>query len=85
MTAIVLSPRQTRMTEITSLCLLLFIMGAGLLFMIMRWKLDGSALIVVGVLINSYVILFRSKLGQASARIEELERKLSTYTSLPNA
>jgi hypothetical protein len=84
MTAIALSARQTRISEITNLCLLLFTMGAGLFFTIMRWKLDGAALIVVCVLIFNYVTLLRSQLGQASARIEELEKKLSTSTDLPN-
>jgi hypothetical protein len=75
MTAIVLSARQTRTAEITSLCLLLFTMGAGLLFTFMRWTLDGSALIVVCVLIFNYVTLFRSQLGRASARIEEIGKE----------
>jgi len=84
MIAIALSPRQTRTAEITSHCLLILIMGVGLLFQLKGWELDGSALIAVGGLVFCYVTLFRSQLAHLSARIEELEKKLSTNTSLPN-
>ncbi len=85
MTAIVSSPRQTRILEITSVCFPIFIMGVGLFYQFMGQKLDGPVLILVGLCIITYANLFRSQLSQASVRVDELEKKLSTYTSLPDA
>ena len=48
----------------------------------MRLKLGGVELLLVCILIINYVNLFRSQLRQASARIEELEKKLSTYPAV---
>jgi hypothetical protein len=51
--------------------------GVGLFYQFKELKLDGGALILVGVLIANYVNLLQFKLGQASARIDELEKRLA--------
>jgi hypothetical protein len=84
MTAPASSLRQARIFEITGNCLLLFLLGVGLFDQFMRFKLGGVDLLLVCILIINYVNLFRSQLSQASARIEELEKKLSTYTGSLN-
>ena len=77
MTEAASSPWQLRVIQITSVCLLLFTVGIGLIYQFKEWKLDGGALILVGVLIVNYVNLLQLKLGQASARIDELEKRLA--------
>jgi hypothetical protein len=72
------SPRQILTMEITAICLLIFMIGLGLLYQFKEWKLDGGSLVLVSILLITYVNLIRSQLAQASARIDELEKKLST-------
>lgn len=79
MTVTVSSPWQTRMLQITSACLLVFTVGTGLLYQFKGWKLDGGALILVGGVILNYVSLLQCQLGQASARVDELENKLAAH------
>jgi divalent metal cation (Fe/Co/Zn/Cd) transporter len=71
------SPRQTRMVEISAVCLLAIMMGLGVLYQFMGWKLDGIHLVIVGILIVNYVNLFRAQLRQVSDRIDELEKRLA--------
>jgi hypothetical protein len=71
------SPRQILILEITAVCLLLLVMGLGVLYQFMGLKLDGNNLVAVGVLIGAYVNLFRAQLRQVSDRISELEKKLA--------
>jgi hypothetical protein len=78
MTAKAIPPWQILTVEITAFCLLVFTVGFGLLHLFTRWELGGADLIVVGSLIISYVSVFRFRLSQASARIDELEKKLAT-------
>jgi hypothetical protein len=80
MPSIAFSPRQTKILEITAVCLLLSLLALGLFDQFMKFKLGGAELILVCILIINYVNLFRSQLSQTSARIEELEKKLSTHT-----
>jgi hypothetical protein len=63
--------------EIGGACLLAFIVGSGLFYHFMGWKLDGTDLIMVCGLIMIYVNLFRSQLRQASDRINELEKRFA--------
>ena len=77
MTAAALSPRQIRMLEISAICLLAFVMGFGVLYQFMGWKLDGIHLVLVGVLIGTFVNLFRAQLRQVSDRINELEKRFA--------
>jgi hypothetical protein len=84
MTALAPSLRQSRIPEVTGNGLFLFLLGVGLFDQFMRFKLGGVKLLLVCILIINYVNLFRSQLKQASARIEELENKLSTYTGSPS-
>jgi hypothetical protein len=67
----------TKIAEITAICLLIFTMGSGLLYQFLGWKLDGTSLIMVCVLLINYVNVVQSRLAQASARIDELEKRLS--------
>ena len=78
MTANAISPRQILIMEITAFCLFVFTIGYGLLHLLMRWELGGQDLVMVCVLIMSYATLLRFRLSQASARIDELEKKLAT-------
>ncbi|MFZ3350907.1 MAG: hypothetical protein WA268_08580 [Xanthobacteraceae bacterium] len=84
MTAPDSSLRQTRIFEITGNCLFLFLLGVGLFDQFMRFELGGVDLLLVCILIINYVNLFRSQLRQTSARIEELEKKLSTQIGSPD-
>ena len=77
MTAPTFSSRQTRVLQITGACLLIFNLGFGLFYQVMKLKLDGVVLIGVCVLIINYVNLLQSQLRQASVRIDELEKKLA--------
>jgi hypothetical protein len=77
MTPLALSPRQTRMLEILGVCMLLFTMGVGLLYQFKGWKLDGSAMIIVPIIIINYVNLIRGQFAEVSARMDDLEKKLS--------
>jgi hypothetical protein len=52
-------------------------MGFGLFYQFEGFKLDGADLVLVSIIIINYVNLFRSQITQASARIDELEKKLS--------
>lgn len=82
MTAPDSSLRQTRIFEITDNCL--FLLGVGLFDQFMRFELGRVDLLLVCILIINYVNLFRSQLRQTSARIEELEKKLSTQIGSPD-
>jgi hypothetical protein len=75
--AAALSPRQTRILEISAVCLLAIMMGLGVLYQFMGWKLDGVHLVIIGVLIANYVNLFRAQLRLASDRISALEQRLA--------
>jgi hypothetical protein len=77
MIAAAFSPRLTRMHEIGGACVLAFLVGSGLFYHFMEWKLGGSDLVVVCALIGIYVNLFRSQLRQASDRINELEKRFA--------
>ena len=77
MIAAAFSPRLTRMLEIVGACSLFFMVGSGLFYQFMGWKLGGSDLVVVCALIGIYVNLFRSQLRQASDRINELEKRFA--------
>ena len=67
--------RQARTLQITGVCLLIFALFFGL-YLTVHGKPEGSGLIVVCVVIINFVNLFQSQLQQASARIDELEKKL---------
>jgi len=77
MTAAAFSPQLTRMHEIGGACVLAFLVGSGLFYQFMGWKLGGSDLVVVCALIGIYVNLFRSQLRQVSDRINELEKRFA--------
>jgi hypothetical protein len=77
MTTAASSPRQTLILEISAVCLLIFVMGLGLFYQFMGWKLDGNNLVIVGILIINCVNLFRAQLRQVSDRISELEKRLA--------
>ena len=77
MTPLPSSPRQTRMLEILGVSMLIFTLGFGLLYQFKGWKLDGSALIIVCIIIVNYVNLIRSQFAEVLARINELEMKPS--------
>ncbi len=81
MSSVVFSPSQFRTPEIVNLVLLLALMGAGLLYHFKGWKLDGADLIVVCVLIVNSGHILRAQLSRVSARIDELEKKLSAKSS----
>jgi hypothetical protein len=70
------SPRQVRILDLTGILLLLALLGFGMLYQIKGWKLEGTHLIGVCVVIVNYVNLFRAQLSRASARIDELEKRL---------
>ena len=77
MIAAAFSPRLTRMHEIGGACVLAFLVGSGLFYHFMGWKLGGVDLVIVCSLISIYVNLFRSQLRQASDRINELEKRFA--------
>jgi len=77
MTAAAVSPRQIWMLEISAICLLAFMMGIGVFYQFMGFKLDGNLLVLVGALIVIYVKLFQAQLRQVSDRIYELEKRLA--------
>jgi len=62
MIAAAFSPRLTRMHEIGGACVLAFLVGSGLFYHFMGWKLGGVDLVIVCSLISIYVNLFRSQL-----------------------
>jgi len=58
-------------------CLVFFTMLVGLYYQVMGLKLDGGILIVVGITIINFLNLFQAQLREASARIDQLEKKLA--------
>ena len=73
MTATSSSPRQRRVEYICSAFLIYFTMGGGGLYLFAEWKLGGGALVLVGMLVGG----LQSQLRRASARVDELEKKLA--------
>lgn len=82
MTPVGFSPKQARMLDLTGIALLLALMGFGLLYQFKGWKLDGTNLVGVCIVIINYVNLFRGQIGQAAARIDELEKQLSAMAAV---
>jgi len=77
MSQVAFSPKQSRFLEILSVVLVMFLIGFGLLYQFQRWKLDGSALILVGVLFVNYLNFVSAELSRASARVDALEQRLA--------
>ena len=71
------------MIEIVSVLLVIFLIGFGLLYQFERWKLDGSALILVGILFVNYFNFVRAELSRASARVDALEKRVAALESRP--
>jgi hypothetical protein len=66
-----------RVVEITCLALVLIELASGLIHQLKGWPLTGSDLLIVVILIVNYGNLIRWRFDSASARVDELERRLA--------
>jgi hypothetical protein len=65
------------MIELVSVALVLFMIAYGVGFQFEEWRLPGVALVLVGVTLVNMLNLMRARLWEATARIDELEKKLT--------
>jgi hypothetical protein len=78
-TAPIFSPKQTRISEIIGACSLVAMMILGLVAQALRLNVGGAALMLVAPVMINWINLLRSQIAQASARIDDLEKKLATF------
>jgi hypothetical protein len=83
MTQAAFTPKQTRLLEIVNVLLAFALLGFGLLYQIKGWKLDGSDLILVGILFVNSTNFLRGELGRAATRVDDLEKRLAALESHP--
>jgi hypothetical protein len=75
---VIFTEKQTRVLEITTVCVLIFMVLFGLFCQIENWSLPGVTLIVVATAISPLLNLIRARFSEVSARLDELEKKFAT-------